>query len=105
MTKYWPAQLAVQALQEEGVEVMFGILGGHIQSIIDYGYRAGIKIIMTRHEQAAVHAADGYARLTRKPGVCFATGGPGTQATCFFSRRPSENSRLVSPVLVILGNT
>lgn len=77
MSKYWPAELAVQALQDEGVEVMFGILGGHIQSIIDYGYRAGIKIIMTRHEQAAVHAADGYARLTRKPGVCFATGGPG----------------------------
>ncbi|MBP7335495.1 thiamine pyrophosphate-binding protein [Niveispirillum sp.] len=77
MTKYWPAELAVKALQEEGVEVMFGILGGHIQAIIDYSYRAGIKIIMTRHEQAAVHAADGYARIMRKPGVCFATGGPG----------------------------
>ncbi|MBD3759241.1 thiamine pyrophosphate-binding protein [Rhizorhabdus sp.] len=77
MTKRWAAELAVKALQEEGVDVMFGILGGHIQSIIDYSYRAGIKIIMTRHEQAAVHAADGYARATRRPGVCFATGGPG----------------------------
>lgn len=77
MTKRWPAELAVKALQQEGVDVMFGILGGHIQSIIDYSYRAGIKIIMTRHEQAAVHAADGYARLMKKPGVCFATGGPG----------------------------
>ncbi len=77
MTKQWPAELAVKALQEEGVEIMFGLLGGHIQSVIDYAYRAGIRIVMTRHEQAAVHAADGYARVARKPGVCFATGGPG----------------------------
>ena len=77
MTKHWPAELAVKALQAEGVDIMFGLLGGHIQSIIDHAYRAGIKIIMVRHEQAAVHAADGYARLTKKPGVCFATGGPG----------------------------
>ena len=77
MSKQWPAELAVKALQDEGVEIIFGLLGGHIQSIIDYSYRAGIQVIMTRHEQAAVHAADGYARIMRKPGVCFATGGPG----------------------------
>lgn len=77
MTKQWPAELAVKALQEEGVDTMFGLLGGHIQPIMDYAYRAGIKMIMVRHEQAAVHAADGYARIMKKPGVCFATGGPG----------------------------
>ncbi|MBI5275823.1 MAG: thiamine pyrophosphate-binding protein [Burkholderiales bacterium] len=75
--KLWPAELAVQALQEEGVDTMFGLLGGHIQPIMDYAYRAGIRVIMVRHEQAAVHAADGYARIMKKPGVCFATGGPG----------------------------
>jgi acetolactate synthase I/II/III large subunit len=77
MTKQWPAELVVKALQEEGVDTMFGLLGGHIQPIMDFAYRAGIKIIMVRHEQAAVHAADGYARVLKKPGVCFATGGPG----------------------------
>jgi acetolactate synthase-1/2/3 large subunit len=77
MTKKWPAELAVKALQEEGVETMFGLLGGHIQPIMDCAYRAGIKIVMVRHEQAAVHAADGYARLMKRPGVCFGTGGPG----------------------------
>ncbi len=94
MNKQWPAELAVKALQEEGAEIIFGLLGGHIQSIIDYSYRAGIQVIMTRHEQAAVHAADGYARIMRKPGVCFATGGPGmlNMATgihmAFVSRTP-----------------
>lgn len=77
MTKKWPAELVVQALQEEGVDTMFGLLGGHIQPIMDFAYRAGIKMIMVRHEQAAVHAADGYARLMKRPGVCFGTGGPG----------------------------
>ncbi|GAA4412350.1 thiamine pyrophosphate-binding protein [Quisquiliibacterium transsilvanicum] len=77
MAKYWPAELAVRALLDEGVDTMFGLMGGHIQPIQDHAYRAGIRVVQVRHEQAAAHAADGYARVTRKPGVCFGTAGPG----------------------------
>jgi len=77
MAKLWPAEIAVKALQTEGVDTMFGLMGGHIQPIQDYAYRAGIKVVQVRHEQAAAHAADGYARVTRRPGVCFGTAGPG----------------------------
>jgi acetolactate synthase-1/2/3 large subunit len=77
MAKLWPAEIAVKALQAEGVDTMFGLMGGHIQPIQDHAYRAGINVIQVRHEQAAAHAADGYARVTRRPGVCFGTAGPG----------------------------
>lgn len=77
MAKYWPAELAVRALLDEGVDTMFGLMGGHIQPIQDHAYRAGIRVVQVRHEQAAAHAADGYARVTRRPGVCFGTAGPG----------------------------
>lgn len=77
MAKLWPAEIAVKALLSEGVDTMFGLMGGHIQPIQDHAYRAGIKVVQVRHEQAAAYAADGYARVTRKPGVCFGTAGPG----------------------------
>lgn len=77
----WPAEHVVAALQREGVTTMFGINGGHINPIMDHAYRAGIDVYQVRHEQAAVHAADGYARLTREPGVAFATAGPGMTNT------------------------
>jgi acetolactate synthase-1/2/3 large subunit len=73
----WAGQLAVRALKAEGVDTMFGLLGGHISPIQDFAYREGINVHQMRHEQAAVHAADGYARVTGRPGVCFATAGPG----------------------------
>lgn len=77
MAKLWPAEIAVKALQAEGVDTMFGLMGGHIQPIQDHAYRAGIQVVQVRHEQAAAYAADGYARVTRRPGVCFGTAGPG----------------------------
>lgn len=77
MQKLWPAEIAVQALMAEGVDTMFGLMGGHIQAIQDHAYRAGIRVVQVRHEQAAAHAADGYARVSGKPGVCFGTAGPG----------------------------
>ena len=77
MKKLWPAEIAVKALQAEGVDTMFGLLGGHIQSIQDHAYRAGMKVLQVRHEQAGVHAADGFARVTGRPGVCYGTAGPG----------------------------
>jgi acetolactate synthase-1/2/3 large subunit len=71
------AQILIESLLKEGVEVMFGYPGGAVLPIFDVLYEAPIKFILTRHEQAAAHAADGYARATGKTGVCIATSGPG----------------------------
>ena len=72
------AQIVVDALIREGVEVVFGYPGGVVIPIFDVLYDTKeIKFILTRHEQAAAHAADGYARASGKVGVCLATSGPG----------------------------
>lgn len=71
------AQILVEALKKEGVEYAFGIPGGVLLPIFDALYDSPIKFILTRHEQGAAHAADGYARATGKIGVCIATSGPG----------------------------
>ncbi len=67
------------SLLEEGVETIFGYPGGTIMPLYDqlYNYLNSFKHILVRHEQGAVHAAEGYARATGKVGVCFATAGPG----------------------------
>jgi acetolactate synthase-1/2/3 large subunit len=64
-------------LRAEGVTCIFTLCGGHVAPIYDGCLREGIDIVDTRHEQAAVHAADGYARLTRQCGVAVITAGPG----------------------------
>lgn len=71
------AQILIESLIREGVEVMFGYPGGVVLPIFDVLYDAKIKFILTRHEQGAAHAADGYARVTGKVGVCLSTSGPG----------------------------
>ncbi|MDD5292471.1 MAG: biosynthetic-type acetolactate synthase large subunit, partial [Candidatus Omnitrophica bacterium] len=71
------AQIFVEALKKENVEIIFGYPGGQVLPIFDKLYDAGIRFILTRHEQGAAHAADGYARATGKVGVCIATSGPG----------------------------
>lgn len=71
------AQALVEILVEEGVEIVFGLPGGCVLDIYDALARTKIKHVLVRHEQAAVHAADGYARATGKTGVCMATSGPG----------------------------
>jgi acetolactate synthase-1/2/3 large subunit len=72
------AEALVEALERQGVEVIFGIPGGVVLPLFDALYKSKkIKVILTRHEQGAVHAADGYARVTGKVGVCLATSGPG----------------------------
>ena len=71
----------IKCLLKENVEYMFGIIGGHFLPMFDavykWGREQGINTVMFRHEQAAAHAADAYARVTNKPGVCFGTVGPG----------------------------
>ena len=71
------AQILIESLKKEGVDVIFGYPGGQVLPIFDKLYDAPIKFILTRHEQGAAHAADGYARATGKTGVCLATSGPG----------------------------
>ena len=70
--------LVAKALRNEGIEVIFTLCGGHIIDIYDGCLDEGIKIIDVRHEQVAAHAADGYARMTGRPGCAVVTAGPGT---------------------------
>ena len=72
------AQMVIQSLKELGTEILFGYPGGAVLDIYDALYQEPeIKHILVRHEQAATHAADGYARSTGKPGVVLVTSGPG----------------------------
>jgi len=72
------SSILVESLKREGVDVIFGITGGAIMPVFDKIYRDGkIRIISTKHEQGAAHAADGYARVTGRPGVVMTTSGPG----------------------------
>lgn len=71
------AQILLNALKENGVEVVFGYPGGSALPLYDALYDYGIKHILTRHEQGAIHAAEGYARISGKPGVVITTSGPG----------------------------
>jgi len=71
------AKILIESLKREGVEVLFGYPGGQVLPIFDALYYADMKFILTRHEQGAAHAADGYSRATGKVGVCIATSGPG----------------------------
>jgi acetolactate synthase-1/2/3 large subunit len=73
------SEALVLSLIEEGVDTIFGYPGGAIMPVYDllYDYKDKINHILVRHEQGAAHAAQGYARVTGKPGVCFVTSGPG----------------------------
>ena len=71
------AQILIEGLKEQGVEIIFGYPCGVVLPIYDELYDADIRHILVRHEQAAIHAADGYARASGRTGVCLATSGPG----------------------------
>jgi acetolactate synthase-1/2/3 large subunit len=76
------AEIFIESLKREGVKHIFGYPGGVILNIFDLLYEdKDIQLILTRHEQGAVHAADGYARSTGKPGVVLVTSGPGATNT------------------------
>ncbi len=75
------AQIFLECLKKEKVKVIFGYPGGSVLDIYDALYNSKITHLMTRHEQGAVHAADGYARVTGDVGVCLVTSGPGATNT------------------------
>ncbi|MGD9509338.1 MAG: thiamine pyrophosphate-binding protein, partial [Geminicoccaceae bacterium] len=76
------AQVVIQALVDQGVEVIFGYPGGAVLPLYDALFQQHkVRHILVRHEQAAVHAAEGYARSTGKVGVVLVTSGPGATNT------------------------
>ena len=88
------ARAAVELLEEQNVKVMFGIPGGVLLQFYDELAQSNIRHILVRHEQCAGHMADGFARVSKKPGVCVATSGPGATnlvtgvATAFMDSSP-----------------
>ena len=75
------SQILVEAMKLEGVETLFCYPGGAVLNLTDALYGSDINQVLVRHEQAAVHAADGYARSTGRVGVCLVTSGPGATNT------------------------
>ncbi|MBP2478758.1 acetolactate synthase-1/2/3 large subunit [Crossiella equi] len=92
--------LVAKALKAEGVDVVFTLCGGHIIDIYDGCADEGIELIDVRHEQVAAHAADGYARITGKPGCAVVTAGPGTTDAV---TGVANALRAESPMLLIGG--
>lgn len=95
------AQLLARALRSEGISVLFGYPGGANLEIFDVLPQFGIRCVRTEHEQGAVHAAQGYARVTGQPGVCLATSGPGaTNLVTGIADAMSDST----PLVCITGN-
>ena len=95
------AEIVIRCLKAEGVEFVFGYPGGAVLHIYDaiFGQK-DVKHVLVRHEQGALHAADGYARATGKPGVCVVTSGPGATNTV----TPLATAQMDSiPILVFSG--
>jgi acetolactate synthase-1/2/3 large subunit len=90
----------IKALEYEEVEGIFGLPGGANLPIYDSLYDSDIRHMLVRHEQNAAHMADGYARASRKPGVCFATSGPGATNLITGIATASADS---SPIIAITG--
>lgn len=92
--------LVARALRAEGIDVIFTLCGGHIIDIYDGCVDEGISVIDVRHEQVAAHAADGYARVTGRPGCAVVTAGPGTTDAV---TGVANALRAESPMLLIGG--
>jgi len=94
MAKITGGQVVAKALIAEGVDAVFTLTGGHIMPLMDACHAEGMKVIDVRHEQAAAHAADAYARLTGRLGVALVTAGPGVTdaltgvANAYFANTP-----------------
>ncbi|WP_433873726.1 thiamine pyrophosphate-binding protein [Saccharopolyspora sp. CA-218241] len=92
--------MVAKALRAEGVDTIFTLCGGHIIDIYDGCVDEGIEVIDVRHEQVAAHAADGYARITGRPGCAVVTAGPGTTDAV---TGVANALRAESPLLLIGG--
>ncbi len=95
-----PSVYIAQALVEHGVTIAFGIHGGHVWQMVDEISNAGIRFITFRHEQSAAYAAEAYSKVTRRPGICVATAGPGV-GNAFSAIQQAHMS--CSPVILLAG--
>lgn len=94
------AQILLETLKQENVDTIFGFPGGVVLDIYDEIYKSDIRHVLVRHEQGAVHAADGYARASGKVGVCLVTSGPGATNTVTGIATANMDS---IPLVVITG--
>jgi len=92
-------RLVAQALKRHGTTHIFTLCGGHIQAIYDGCLDEDIRVVDVRHEQTAGHAADGYARITGRPGVCAVTAGPGVTDVV----TAAANAQRAGVPMVIIG--
>ena len=101
MTANRGADLLARSLKAAGVKRIFTLSGNHIMPVFDAALSAGIDLLHVRHEAAAVHMADAYARLTGEPGIAMATGGPGhaNAVGALYTAQMSE-----SPVVLLSGH-
>lgn len=102
MAKLNGGDIIMKAVRREGVENVFALSGDHVQAIFDACLDEEIRMIDVRHEQAAVHMADGWARVTRRPGVAVVTAGPGVVDTIPGVATAFQQG---SPVVVLAGRT
>jgi len=93
-------ELAVAALRAQGVDTLFTLSGGHIFSVLHAAAGAGMRVVDVRHEQTAVFAAEGFARLTRRPAVALLTAGPGVTNGVSGLAAAQANG---APVVVLAG--
>ena len=99
MGKVTGGSLVAQVLKNDGIEHLFGIVGGHVYPIFEGCAEKGIRVIDVRHEESAAHMAEGWALATGKPGVCIGTAGPGFTNTL----TGIANSFLGSTPLLAIG--
>ena len=102
MAKLNGSEIVIECLKEQGVDTIFGYPGGQIITVYDklYGYSDRLKHVLVRHEQGAIHAAQGYARATGRPGVVIVTSGPGATNVITGVADAMVDS---TPVIVITG--
>ena len=100
-TKSRGADVLARVLKEAGVKRVFTLSGNHIMSVFDALLDTGIELVHTRHEGAAVHMADGWARVSGEPGIALVTGGPGhaNAVSALYTAQMSE-----SPVVLLSGH-
>ena len=94
--------LVIRAIKQEGVDTIFTLSGGHVQAIYDAAIDENVRVIDTRHEQVAGHAAEGWSRATRRCGVAVVTAGPGV-TDCVTAIANAWHNK--SPMLVIGGRS
>src|SRR4030042_1070463 len=100
MSRLSGAEIVIKCLEAEGVDLIFGYPGGAVIDVYHELHQSSIRHILVRHEQAAVHAADGYARASGKVGVALGPSGPGATMPCtkhsFLVKDASDLVRCVS---------